>query len=355
MRLLPLHDVHVGLGAEFFERGDAESVAAYAAPAAEEALLRTAVGLVDRSDRAILAVQGPEAKSYLHGMVTNDVKGLAPGQGNAAAVITAKGKMLADGRVLCVGSEEVLLDLPAETRETALAHLDMFLISEDCVLRDATGEWALFGLFGPEAGPALTAAAGAAPALPLHHHVSARIGAAPVRIVAAAPDGVPGYDVLAPVAAAAPVWEALFGAARARGGGPVGDRALDAIRIERFVPRFGRDMTAETIPLEANLDHAISYSKGCYIGQEVIARATYRGAVNKRLARLRVPPGTIPGTRLVAGDKAIGTVTSVLPRDGGAIALGYVRRDLLAEGAHLALETGGEAEVIEAPREKPAT
>lgn len=354
MRTLPLHEIHVALGATLAERGDAEYVTAYGPVAAEEAALRDGVGLVDRSDRAVFSVVGPEARSYLHGMVTNDVKGLAPGQGAWVAVITSKGKMLADGRVLVLGPEELLLDLPAEARETALAHLDMFLISEDCVLRDATDDRVLLGVFGPRAGAALAAAAGAVPPLPLHGHVEATVAGAGVRVIAAAPDGVPGFDVLVPAAAAAGVWDALLAGVRAEHGAPVGDRALDALRIERFVPRFGRDMTGETIPLEANLDHAISYSKGCYIGQEVIARATYRGAVNKRLARLRVPVGTAEGTRLVAGEKAVGTVTSVLPRGDGAIALGYVRRDLLAAGARLALEGGGEAEVIEAPREKAA-
>ena len=354
MRALPLHDLHAGLGASFAARGEAEYVTAYGPVAAEERLLREAAGLVDRSDRGILAVVGPEAKSYLHGMVTNEVKGLSPGRGAAVAVITAKGKMLADGRVLCTGAEEVLLDVPGEALEAVHAHLDMFLISEDCVLRDATPEWALFGVYGPKAGPALVAAAGPLPALDLHHQAPATLAGAPVRVIAAAPEGVEGFDVLAPAASAEAVVRVLLEAVRGVGGGMVGDRALDALRIERFVPRFGRDMTGDTIPLEANLDHAISYSKGCYIGQEVIARATYRGAVNKRLARLRVPAGTAEGTRLVSGDKAVGTVTSVLERDGGAVALGYVRRDLLSTGARLALEGGGEAEVIEVPPEKPA-
>lgn len=356
MRSLLLHDLHAGLAASFGFRGDAEFVAAYGPVAAEEAFLRESAGLVDRSDRGFLAVSGPEARSYLHGMVTNEVKGLAPGQGVAVAVITAKGKMLADGRVLCVGPEEVLLDVPGETREAVHDHLDRFLISEDCILRDATSDWALLGVFGPKAGVALRSWAPAMNqhAAPLHDHAAARIAGAEVRVIVAAPDGVPGFDVLVPAASAREVYPVLLDAVRGQGGGPVGDRALDALRIGRFIPRFGRDMTGETIPLEANLEHAISYSKGCYIGQEVIARATYRGAVNKRLARLRVPAGTLEGARLVADGKAVGQVTSVLPRDGDTVALGYVRRDLLAVGARLALEGGGEAEVIEAPPQRPA-
>jgi folate-binding protein YgfZ len=352
MRELPLHSLHADLGAEFAARGDSEIVAAYGSASAEETALRESVGLVDRSDRGFVAVTGPEAKAYLHGMVTNEVKGLGPGQGAAVAVITSRGRMLADGRVLVLAEEQVLLDVPGETREAVHGHLDRFLVSEDCVLEDASGILVLFGVFGPRAGEVLAAVTGTAEVPALHHHRPAVFAGAEVRVIGAAPDGVPGFEVLAGAAAAAPVYEALLAAVRAAGGRPVGDRALDALRIERFVPRFGRDMTEETIPLEANLDHAISYSKGCYIGQEVIARATYRGAVNKRLARLRVPAGTAEGTRLVSGEKAVGTVTSVLPRADGAIALGYVRRDLLAPGARLTLEGGGEAEILEAPAER---
>jgi folate-binding protein YgfZ len=349
MRTVTLADLHAARGARLGERGGAQVVLGYGDLAAEHARLGT-VALVDRSHRGLIGCRGPETRSYLHGMVTNEVKALAPGQGTYAAVITARGKMLGDVRLLLVAPEDALLDMEPEAHAGTLAHLEQFLISEDCELRDADGELALLGLYGPNAGEVVAAVAGAAPSLPLHHHTSARIAGVPVRLVAAAPAGVPGFEVLVPPSSAAAVFAALEEAVRAAGGGLAGDDALERARVEHGVPRYGADMDENTIPLEANLEHAISYTKGCYIGQEVIAKATYRGHVRRKLVRLQVPPGTAAGAQLVDGEKPLGQVTSVIP--GEDRALGYVRASLLQVGARAQLEGGGEATVTWAPPPK---
>jgi folate-binding protein YgfZ len=356
MRNLFLHEIHEKDGARLGVRGDAEIVLGYGPLDAEwHALERTAV-LVDRSHRALLAVAGPEARLYLHGMVTNEVKALRPGQGNHAAVITARGKMLGDGRVLARENDELLLDLDPEAHEATLAHLDQFLISEDCTLHDLTGRLAILGVYGPRAGDVVAAALGTpAPPLPLHHHVDRAWLDAPAMLLAAAPGGTPGYELWVPAPVAAAAWSALLAATRTVGGTAAGDDVLEAARVHRVVPRYAADMDETTIPLEANLDDAISYTKGCYVGQEVIAKATYRGQVRRKLAQLAVPAGTRPGAALVEGEKAVGTITSVLdpdPTGGPPLALGYVRRDRLTLGARLALEGGGEAEITWAPPAK---
>lgn len=349
MRPLPLHHAHAARGARFGERGGAELVRDHGDPAAERAHLSTAA-VVDRSHRALIGCRGAETLSYLHGMVTNEVKALGPGQGTYAAVITARGKMLGDARLLVLDEQDVLLDVEPEAQAGTLAHLEQFLISEDCELRDATGEQVILGVYGPRAPEVLAAATGAAPRLPLHHHAAAEIAGAPVRVVASAPAGVAGFDVLVDPAAAGAVLGVLEKEARAVGGGPCGDDAVEAARIEHGVPRYGADMDESTIPLEANLEHAISYTKGCYIGQEVIAKATYRGHVRRKLARLKVPPGTPAGAQLVDGEKSLGQLTSVLPDRG--LALGYVRAALLQVGARAPIEGGGEAEIVWAPPPK---
>jgi len=355
MRYLQLHQLHETSGARLGERGGAEIVLGYGPLEDEWRALETVV-LVDRSHRALLAVQGPEARLYLHGMVTNEVKALRPGQGNRAAVITARGKMVGEGRVLARENDELLLDLEPEAHEATLAHLDQFLVSEDCQLYDLTGRLAMFGLYGPRAGVAIAEATGAEPpALPLHHHRDLQLGEVPALLLAAAPAGVAGWELWVPAQVAEPVWQALLTAVRNAGGLPAGDDVLEAARIHDGLPRYGADMDENTIPLEANLDEAISYTKGCYVGQEVIAKATYRGQVRRKLALLAVPPGTQRGASLVEGEKVLGTITSVLdpdPAGGPPLALAYVRRDRLVPGTRLALDAGGEAEILRGPEAK---
>lgn len=353
MRNLPLHAVHEEAGARLGVRAGAEVVEAYGSLEDEWSALSGACVLLDRSHRALLAVQGPESRLYLHGMVTNEVNGLQPGQGNHAAVITSRGKMVGEGRVLARENDELLLDLEPEAHEATFAHLDQFLISEDCQLFDISGRLALLGVYGPAAGAVFEAVLGAPmPPLPLHHHVGAMFAGAPAMVLSAAPAGVAGFELWVPGEVAPAAWAALLEATRAQGGLPAGDALFEAARIHHAVPRFGVDMDETTIPLEANLADAISYTKGCYVGQEVIAKATYRGQLRRRLAQLEVPAGTRPGATLVDGEKTVGTVRSVLdpnPAGGAPLALAYVRHDRLQVGNRLALEGGGEATLVRAP------
>lgn len=356
MRELRLHELHERAGARFGVRAGAEVVLGYGDLADEWAALERAGVLSDRSHRALIAVQGPEARLYLHGMVTNEVNGLAAGQGNHAAVITARGKLVGEGRVLARENDELLLDLDPEALEATLAHLDQYLVSEDCQLYDLTGRLVMLAVHGPKAAEIVQAAIGApVPPLPLHHHVDLALAGAPAMLLASAPAGVAGFELWVQPQVAPVVWEALLEATRAAGGLPAGDALFDAARIHHAVPRFAVDMDESTIPLEANLVDAISYTKGCYVGQEVIARATYRGQLRRHLAQLAVPAGTRPGAALTDGEKHVGTITSVLdpdPAGGHPLALGYVKRDRLVEGARFTLEGGGEATVLRAPRPK---
>ena len=356
MRSLSLHEIHAKAGARLGSRGDAEIVLGYGPLEVEWRALASSAVLVDRSHRALLAVVGPESRLYLHGMVTNEVKALRAGEGNHAAVITARGKMLADGRVIARENDELLFDLEPEGHAATFAHLDQFLISEDCTLHDLTGRLSILGVYGPEAARVVAAAMGEpAPSLPLHHHVDRAFLAAPAMLLAAEPAGVAGFELWVPEAVAGAVWDVLLHAVREAGGLPAGDDLLEAARIHRVVPRFGKDMDESTIPLEANLDRAISYTKGCYVGQEVIAKATYRGQVRRKLAQLAVPPGTRAGVMLIEGEKSVGLLTSVLdpdPAGGPPLALGYIRRDHLEVGRRIPLEGGGEAEITWIPPAK---
>ncbi len=355
MRRLPLEPIlWRPLGGRVHEEpgAAAEQLVSFGDRNAEHAAATTAVALVDRSELALLLVQGDDARSFLQGMLTCDVGALPRGRLAWGTVVSGKGRLLAELHVFGLDDGGLLLVLPPSARAGLLEHLQRFLVSERCEVLDVTGALVLLALVGPRAAEAFARAApGEAP--PAEGALRTLVLAGAEVIVAGlGRDGLPGIELAVNPAGAEPVARALLAAVQSCGGTPCGRDALDAARIERFVPRFGVDTTEETIPLEANLDGAISYTKGCYVGQEVIARATYRGAVNKRLVQLAVPAGTQAGAKLLGAERAVGHVTSVLqePPGGGApLALGYLRRDHLEVGRSIPLEGGGQATVLRIP------
>lgn len=347
MEPLSLHFLHEQAGARFFEVGGREAVATYADGEAEYQAARQAVALHDASYRESLRITGEDRASFLHGMVTQEVKSLPPGSAAYAALLTAKGAMVADARVL-KRDDDILLDLEPGLGAKVREFLDKYLISEDAELHEATGEYALLRLLGPKVEPVLSAALGA-PFEPLAPNAlrRARIRGQDVLLVGNPTFEAHGVDVLAPRAELAAVWSALVEAGEQHGLVRLGFEALELLRVEAGVPRYGQDMVDTTIPLEANLTHAISYNKGCYIGQEVIARATFRGHMNRKLSGLLLgDTEAAPGTELKVGEKKVGWLTSVVrsPTRGQRVALGYVHRDFLEPGTQLTL-AGGPATV----------
>ncbi|MBM4377979.1 MAG: folate-binding protein YgfZ [Deltaproteobacteria bacterium] len=307
----------------------------------DESALRQSAGLLDASGREAVRLVGPERASFLHGMVTQDVEGLAPGRWAYAAACTAKGAMVADCRVL-VRAEELWLDTEPGYGERLLGHLSRFLISEDAELHGASDERAVLVLVGP-AAPQVAGAAG----LPVPEGNAVADGPDGTWLLQHALYGVPAVEVFVPVAGK----EALKAKLAAAGATLLPLAALETLRVEAGVGRMGADMDEVTIPLEANLERGIHYQKGCYLGQEVIARVTFRGQVNKKLSGLRFT-GALParGTELRKGEKVVGRVTSAVQSPGfGAIGLGYVHRLFLEPGTELELPDGSRATVGSLP------
>lgn len=271
----------------------------------------------DASEREQVRVTGPEAGSFLQGMVTNDVEGLAPGGSCYAAVLTVKGGMVGDVRVL-KRATDFIVDTSAGRGATVKDYLNKYLISEDAELHDAP-ELAVIGLVGP--GSAAVRAS-----------LPAELVEGELRSFFST-----GVDVLVKRERLAEAWAALSAVPR------LSKDTLEVLRVEQAVPLFGVDMTEVTIPLEANLDHAIHYKKGCYIGQEVIARATYRGQMNKKLVQLLVGDAA-PAWKaeLKLGERKVGFITSVVKSEkhGQHLALGYVHRDFLTPGSKFELGAG---------------
>ena len=286
--------------------------------------------VLDRRTRGRIVLTGPDRLSYLQGLLTNDVAALAAGTGCYAALLTAQGRMISDMRVLELG-DRVLLDVPYDYAPQVATHLSNFIFSEDTAVEDVTNAMAHLTILGP----ASAAAVGIGPLPP---YASRGIGIGGVDAIAAGNDdfGVPGIDLFAPSGDLS----AILATLNAAGVSAVDDELGEALRIEAGTPAFGVDMTNDTIPLEAGIeDRAISLTKGCYVGQEVIIRVLHRGhgRVARRLVGLTFPAdGVRPvrGDRLHAGERQIGTVTSVTwsPAIARPIALGYVHRDFAEVG-----------------------
>lgn len=300
--------------------------------------------LRDLSSNGKLHLAGSDRARFLHGMVTNDVLGLAAGQGCHAAMLTIKGKLLGDLRIYC-DAEALRIDTdPAATGKIREA-LEKHLIMDDVVIEDVSAAQGELGVYGAEAREAVEGVVGAVPGLAglaLHHHVT--VGE--VRIAAARDLGLPGFRLFGDAAAL-----------RERLALPLLlEEAAEVLRVEAGEPRYGRDMGEEHLPIESRLDAAISFTKGCYLGQEVIVRATQQGRVNRKLMGLRLDGegAAATGAKLSHASRAeAGTVTSsvVSPRFG-AIALGYVHRTVFAPGTRLVLrDAAGErgATVVELP------
>ena len=305
----------------------------YGSVADEYERLRTGAGLIDRSHRGRLTLQGPKAASALGGLVTNDVESLAPGQGQYAAALTAKGKIVADVRIFA-REGALLVDAPARAADAWLAMIRKFVNPRLAKHEDVSAGTRCIGVFGPRARHHLDEVTGinssALAILPQYSHVEATVDGAPVTVARVPDIGIEGFDLFVPAGSFDALWKGLLYV----GGAPVGLDAWDIARVEAGRPEWGIDIDDTTIPQEANFDelHAVSYTKGCYIGQEVVARVHFRGHVNRLMRGLRFGTGALPPVKAQLvdhTDKVVGDVRSGVesPRLG-PIALGMVRREV---------------------------
>jgi folate-binding protein YgfZ len=271
--------------------------------------LRESVGLLDRSARGKLRLSGAEAADYLQGQVTNDVVGLTPGTGLYAALLNHKGKMLADMRILR-GEHFIWIDTEPEALPVLVRNVSMYSIGRDVRHDDVSATRSILSLIGPEARSALDDP----PPTEEHAFTHGEHG-----LYVATDLGV---DVICASADAAAVREAL-------GVEAVSEEAAECLRIESGRPRFLYDVGTDTIPQEAGLnDRAVSFTKGCYVGQETVARLHYKGKPNRHLRGLRLSEPASRGDEIKLGERVVGKVgsTAVSP-ELGPIALAVIRRE----------------------------
>ncbi|HEX3242978.1 MAG TPA: glycine cleavage T C-terminal barrel domain-containing protein [Solirubrobacterales bacterium] len=300
--------------------------------------LREEAGLLDRSDRGKILVSGADAAEYLQGQLTNDVEALGEGEGCYAALLDRKGHLQSDMRVLRL-PDGSWLDLESAPTPTVLSHLRTYSIGREVEIADVSDEWAILALIGPRAAEL----AGFEGLGPEHAQRSRRWDGVDVRGVATSL----GVDLIVPAGDAGTLRELALAA----GAVEVGDDAAEIIRIESGIPRFGAEMNAETMPAEAGIvDAAVSFTKGCYIGQEPVARLHYKGRPNRHLRGLELSAPAEPGRELRLGDRTVGRIgSSCLSPARGPIALAIVRREA-EPGAELAVgEAGVTARVVDLP------
>jgi folate-binding protein YgfZ len=341
---LPLHKVAAGAGAAFAEEAGFLVPAHFGDPLAEQEAARTGAALFDLSHRDKLEVAGDDAVKFLQNLSSADAKALAPDAGCEAFFCTATAKVIAHALIYrCAPEgqrEKLALDLAPGLAPKLLKHLDHYLISEDVELADRTRELVQFHVAGPAAAALLGRQLGAEPELSPLHQRYVLLSGAPAVVRRHDPLGLPGFDVLGPVARVEELWSRLLNGAR-----PAGREAYDVLRVEAGTPLYGVDVDETTFaPEVGRTRQAICYTKGCYLGQEPIVMARDRGQVNRTLLGLKLPDGPAPaGALLFRAGKEVGRVTSsvVSPR-WGAIALAYVRRGSQAPDTVLEVDVAGQ-------------
>jgi folate-binding protein YgfZ len=328
----------------------------YGDTAAEYAAVRGGgAGLIDLSSRGRILVSGSEAVLFLNGLITNDLKTLSENSWMPAAFPNVQGRLLAAVRLIH-RSDGFLIDTESPTHTAVLKLVERFTLAGDFRVTDISDHTATFSVQGQSAEQVIRDTLGdAAASIERQRATSAKLSdSSEVTVIRATHTAEDGFDLFVDADNAAALWKALIAA----GARPVGLEALEILRIEAGIPRFGVDMDETNVVTEANLDEAVSFTKGCYVGQEIIARIKYRGHVAKKLTGLLFDKTTdevrsAPGAEVHSLEgRVIGRITSATfsPHRGGMVALAYVKYDYLAPGTRVKTAMAGDeatAEVAE--------
>ena len=311
---------------------------------------RSSAALVHRSWRALVRVTGEQRAPFLQGLLSSDVEAVAPGAGCRALLLDVKGHVVAD-LDLWIDDDAIHVGCDAAAVDTVITTLQKYVLGSPVVLESRQDEDAVLALVGPRADEVLRDVGAEPPGDGDLTHAVAEIDGTTLRLARTPSFAGPGVEIHLSVGAVDDVSRLLKGADPAPV--PLGWEESEALRIEAGLPRVGAELTAKEFPQEAGLDDAVSYEKGCYLGQETVARIHYRGQVNRLLRGLRFDEPVDPGARLTESGRGIGEVTSVAgsPRFG-SIGLGYVRREAapgMEAGVQLDSRPSGSATIVELP------
>jgi glycine cleavage system T protein len=353
--LSPLAESHRSQGAALGEYHGALVPARYTDSKAEYEAVRNAAGIFDFSFRARFAARGPDRVTFLHNVLSNDVKSLAPGQGVYATLLDVKGHILVDLRVYSE-PDQILVETDVDLLEKATNTLQHYIIMDDVTIEPL--QWFGLAVQGPRSRVLVEESLGSTlPPISEFEHLRAACSGLPVHLVRASSTGEDGYELWVPLEGEAEkakrLWETVLANGPGLGALPCGTEALEMLRIEAGIARYGADFGEDTLPLEAGLLNALNFTKGCYPGQEIVERARSRGHVNWKLLGVavdaEVPPA--PGEKLLSEGREVGEVTSACfsPSLNRPIALAYARREFSEPGARLTLASGPAAVVHKLP------
>lgn len=344
MKRTPLYETHQALGAAFTENHEGwELVGHFTTSHQEHHAVRQGVGVIDLSHRGRLRLTGRDRAAYLHRIISNDVEGLAVGEGNYATILTNRGKIIADMKVY-VFEDFIGIETNSETTSSLYQELDKYLIADDVTIEDFTERTGAVGVHGPKSAELLQEVYGFnVEHLSEYHNIVHEIDGRRIICARANETGEVGYNLCTASESMEWLWDTTLTKGREYDAQPIGLTALNTLRIEAGIPRYGAELDDSIFPGEAELEGAISYEKGCYIGQEIVARMKYRGHPNRLLRGFEITGDTLPqsGDRLFDGDKEIGRLTSAVVSStlGKTVGMGYVRIAYADEGSQVEIET----------------
>jgi folate-binding protein YgfZ len=340
-----------GLGAaSVSEYRGATTAVRFGDPQAEFAALRGGCGVYDLGFRAKISLTGGDRTRWLNGMVTNNIRDLAAGQGLYAFLLNPQGKILGDLYAYNRG-ESVVVDTDCGQLEKILATFDHYIIMDDVEVTNLSEQITALGIVGPKAHSVLAAAGFEIPEMPPLQVQSVMWRGTECTLVRGQDEKNISYEIWLPPTVVRTPWEALLAA----GATPVGSEALELQRIVAGIPTYGVDIRERDLPQETEQARALNFSKGCYVGQEIVERIRSRGAVHRKFTGF-VAEGAAqiaPGTKIVAGEKEVGEITSsaVLESAEKTVALGYIRREVGVPGREVTIGTV-RATVVQLPVEE---
>jgi folate-binding protein YgfZ len=346
----PLRELHEKAGARLADYFGCLLPEVFSTAEQEYRTARETVALLDTNFRAMIFMTGPDRVRFLNAIATNDIQTLAEGHGSIGLLLNPQGHILAEIESYAL-ADRFLLFTHANSRQRAVEWLDKYIIMDDVTLEDARERLGSLSLEGPRAAALLKDVCGLElEAMQEMAHCEVPVGGRNLRAIRRSHFGGVGAELIADREVLPSLWQFLLDAVKCSGGAPVGYAAFNALRLEAGLPWFGYDFDEKHIPHEAALENThVSFTKGCYTGQEIVERVRSRGHVNRRRVNLEfsgaaVPPG---GTKLVTGEKDAGHVTSAVfsPGHQRAIGMGYVRREYASPGSEVQYE-GGSAKIL---------
>lgn len=341
-----LYESEGNIGATFSIVNGWEMASAYSGPEREHLTVRSHVGLIDLSSCGAIKVHGGEAVQFLNGLVTNNVKTLEAGKGMRAAMLTGHGKVRALCRVLNLGDAFLVITDP-QTHDKVFKYLFPFSYAGDFKVEDVSEEYRTLSVQGPESHLVMKEICfEPLPALFEYDWFSTLIAGHRALVTRASHTGEEGFDILVPGSALKDVWDFILLKGAFHSISPFGFEALDWLRLEAGIPVYGQDVDETNMMLETGLEDAVSFTKGCYTGQEAVAMATYRGHVSKKLAGLDVSGKVVPrrGDVVRKDGKEIGFVTSAIqsPSLSSVIAMAYVKHGFFDAGNKVEVDIEGQ-------------